>query len=118
MNCKLFDIGCHLQSAAAEWWASVGFINKALIVAGIVLVILALSRSILTIVHKIGGWPAVAGAVLAVLGLVLAVLPRRPKPDPDWEDGAPRERYRVPPRKQPAGEKPKSLIERVTGRPE
>lgn len=83
MKCGFFDIGCHIstavQTAAWEWWSSIGFINKALIVLGLVALILGVLRGFLSLVHRLGGWPAVAGVVAAVLGLVLAVLPRKPQ---------------------------------------
>ena len=80
MNCSLLDIGCHIQGAAWEWWAGVGLLNKALIVGGLVLVILAAARGVLALIHKVGGWPAVIGFVLVVVVLVLAMLPRKPEP--------------------------------------
>lgn len=79
MNCALLDIGCHIQGAAWEWWTEVSWLNKALIVGGLVLVIMACARTLLRLLHKIGGWPAVLGAVAMILGLVLALLPRPPK---------------------------------------
>ena len=89
MGCNLLDFGCHIQNAAWEWWANVGLLNKVLIIGGIVLLILAALRGVLSLIHRIGGWPAVVGAVLAVLGVVLALLPRKPKGrlEPDYEDG-------------------------------
>lgn len=79
MNCALLDIGCHIQGAAWEWWADIGLLNKLLIVGGIVLVIIAGARSLLWLLHRIGGWPAVVGAVAIIVGFVLALLPRKPK---------------------------------------
>lgn len=79
MNCALLDIGCHIQGAAWEWWADIGLLNKLLIVGGIVLVIIAGARSLLWLLHRIGGWPAVVGAVAIIVGVVLALLPRKPK---------------------------------------
>lgn len=78
MTCKLLDIGCHIQSAAWEWWAEVGLLNKVLIVGGVVAIILALSWGFLSLLKRLGGWPAVGGAVAVVIGLVLAFLPRKP----------------------------------------
>lgn len=80
MTCSLLDMACHIQGAAWEWWAGVGLLNKALIIGGLMLVILAALRGVLALVHKVGGWPAVVGSIMAVLGLVLALLPRPPDP--------------------------------------
>jgi uncharacterized membrane protein len=79
MNCALLDIGCHIQGAAWEWWAEVSWLNKLLIVGGLVLIIMAAARTLLWLLHKVGGWPAVVGAIAMILGLVLAILPRKPK---------------------------------------
>lgn len=79
MNCALLDVSCYIQGAAWEWWAQVGLLNKLLIVGGLVLIIMAAARTLLWLLHKIGGWPAVVGAVAMILGLVLALLPRKPK---------------------------------------
>lgn len=79
MTCALFDIGCHIQGAAWEWWAQVGLLNKALIVGGLVGIILGSSLGLIRLLKAVGGWPAVAGFVALVFGLVLAILPRRPK---------------------------------------
>lgn len=100
MSCALLDIGCHLQGAAWEWWAGVGMLNKLLIVGGLVLVILSAVRGVLALLHRVGGWPAVIGAILSILGLVLALLPRKPvavapaedapRPKPPFQFGADR----------------------------
>lgn len=95
MRCGLLDIACHVQSAAWEWWASVSLLNKGLIVLGLVGLIVALSWSFLAILKRLGGWPAVGAAIAVILGVVLAILPKKPK-EPDWEDGEPK-RFRVPP---------------------
>jgi hypothetical protein len=89
MNCDLLDISCHVQSAAYEWWAEVGLLNKALIVGGLAGIILGSSLGLMRLLKMIGGWPAVIGFVAIVFGLVLAVLPRKPVPKPPEE--------RVPP---------------------
>lgn len=78
MNCALFDIVCHVQGAAWEWWAEISWLNKLLIVGGLVLIIMAAARTLLWLLHKVGGWPAVVGAIAMILGLVLAILPRKP----------------------------------------
>ena len=77
--CGFFDIACHVQSAAWEWWAEVTWLNKILIVGGLVGLIVALSWSFLKVLKSIGGWPAVGAAVALILGAVLMVLPRKPK---------------------------------------
>lgn len=82
MNCALLDIACHIQGAAWEWWAQVSWLNKLLIVGGLVGIILGSSLGLLRILKMVGGWPAVIGAVAIVLGFVLAILPKRPKGEP------------------------------------
>ena len=79
MSCSLLDIGCHVQSAAWEWWSDVGVLNKVLIVGGVLALVLGVSWSLLTMVKRVGGWPAVLGAVAVIVGVVLALLPRKPK---------------------------------------
>lgn len=79
MTCGFFDIGCWVQLAAWEWWAEVSFLNKVLIIGGLVGLIVALTWSFLLALKRIGGWPAVIAAVAIILGAVLAVLPRKPK---------------------------------------
>jgi uncharacterized membrane protein len=79
MSCALLDIACHVRGAAWEWWAEIGWLNKLLIVGGLLLIALAATRSLLWLLHKLGGWPAVAGAIAVIVGLVLAILPRKPK---------------------------------------
>jgi hypothetical protein len=78
MRCGLVDMACHIQLAAWEWWAGVGLLNKVLIVGGLVLIILAATRSLLWLLHKIGGWSAVVGAIALIIGVVLAILPKKP----------------------------------------
>lgn len=79
MTCTLFDIGCHIQGAAWEWWAEVGLLNKLLIVGGLAGIILGSSLGLIRLLKSIGGWPAVVGFIALVFGVVLAILPRRPK---------------------------------------
>lgn len=79
MNCALLDIGCHIQGAAWEWWAQVGLLNKLLIVGGLAGIILGSSLGLIRLLKAVGGWPAVVGFVALVFGLVLAILPRKPK---------------------------------------
>lgn len=79
MKCDLLDIGCHIQGAAWEWWAEVGLLNKLLIVGGLAGIILGSSLGLIRVLKAIGGWPAVLGFVAIVFGLVLAILPRKPK---------------------------------------
>lgn len=81
MNCHLLDLSCHVQSAAWEWWVNIGLLNKFLIVAGIVGLIVSASMGILKLVKQIGGWPGVVAAVALIVGVVLAILPRKPKGD-------------------------------------
>jgi hypothetical protein len=107
-GCDLIDIGCHAQSAVWEAWSLQSWPVKALIIIGLLAVVLGAARGFLALLHRIGGWPAVIGAVLAILGLVLAVLPKKPRRDdePAWTNGEPGEkpvkRYRVPPRRKPS----------------
>lgn len=79
MNCSLIDIACHVQSAAWEWWADVGLLNKVLIVGGVLALILGVSWSLLTLLKRLGGWPAALGGVAVIVGVVLALLPQKPK---------------------------------------
>jgi hypothetical protein len=79
MSCGLIDVGCHIQSAAYEWWADIGLLNKVLIVGGVLALVLGVSWSLLTLVKRLGGWPAALGAVAVIVGVVLAFLPRKPK---------------------------------------
>lgn len=78
MTCGFFDIGCWVQLAAWEWWAEVSFLNKVLIIGGLVGLIVALTWSFLLVLKRIGGWPAVGAAIAVILGVVLALLPRKP----------------------------------------
>lgn len=77
--CGFIDISCWIQAAAWEWWAEVTWLNKILIVGGLVGLIVALSWSFLLLLKRLGGWPAVIAAVAIILGAVLALLPRKPK---------------------------------------
>ncbi len=79
MSCKLLDVACHVQSAAFEWWSDVGLLNKVLIVGGVLALILGVSWSLLTLLKRVGGWPAALGAVAVIVGVVLAFLPQKPK---------------------------------------
>ncbi len=80
--CDLLDVACHIQSAAWEWWAEVTWLNKVLIVLGIVGLIASACMGILRLVKSVAGWPGVAAALLVLLGLVLAILPKPPKGKP------------------------------------
>ena len=106
MNCSLLDLAYHVQGAAWEWWANVGWLNKALIVGGIAAIIFGVVWSLGGFLKRIGGWPAVIGAFLAILGLVLTLVPQKPKGEPAHEnvDGPDAE----PPPKKP---KPKGPFE-------
>ena len=77
--CSFFDIGCHIQMTIWETWANTSWLTKFLIVGGLVGLIVALCWSFLLVLKKIGGWPAVGAAVAVILGIVLALLPRKPK---------------------------------------
>lgn len=79
MSCKLLDVGCHVQLAAYEWWVDLGLLNKVLVVGGLLAIILGVSWSLLTLLKRVGGWPAAIGAVAVIVGLMLALLPRKPK---------------------------------------
>lgn len=101
-ECHFLNLACHagnaIQDAAWEWWADVHWLNKALIVLGVLMVILAASRTFLWLLYKIGGWPAVAGAVIAILGIVLAALPK-PRSAPEPAFGV--DRVRPAPQRRP-----------------
>lgn len=86
MSCSLLDVACHIQNSAREWWADIGLLNKGLIVLGLIGIIVGISWSLITLLKRVGGWPAVLGAIAVIVGVVLAILPRRPKgvePFPD-----------------------------------
>lgn len=89
MSCTLLDIGCHLQGAAWEWWQGVGTINKLLIVAGLTSIVIGIAWSWGSMLKRIGGWPAVIGAALALLGLVLTILPRAAERPPGADPAPP-----------------------------
>lgn len=101
-GCDLLNIGCQVQTAAWEAWSLQSWPVKALVVIGAIAVIAGALRGFLALLHRVGGWPAVLGALAVIAGLVLAVLPRKPKDTSvGWEDGEPQKRT-VPPRKGPA----------------
>jgi hypothetical protein len=79
MSCGLVDIACYVQTAAYEWWTGVGLLNKTLIVGGVLALVLGVSWSLLTLLKRVGGWPAALGAVAVILGALLALLPQKPK---------------------------------------
>jgi len=79
MSCALLDVACHIQGAAWEWWAQVGLLNKLLIIGGLAGIILGSSLGLIRLLKAVGGWPAVVGFVALVLGVVMAILPRKPK---------------------------------------
>lgn len=79
MKCALLNIVCHVEVSAWEWWSRIGFLNKALIVLGLVALIVGLSWTVLRFLKTIGGWPAVIGALVVILGVVLALMPHKPK---------------------------------------
>lgn len=86
MKCSVFNVGCHIQSSIWEWWSSIGFLNKSLIVLGLMAVIVGVSWGFLRVIKAVGGWPAVIGAVAVILGIVLAIMPRKPKGDDSVTD--------------------------------
>jgi len=120
MTCRLFDLGCHLQSG----WESLGLLNQALIAGGLLAIVLGSAWSLLQLLKRLGGWPALAGGIAVVVGLVLAVLPRKPKgrqpdPEPVEHEEWPEDAFGFPrPPKDALPKKPKSLLERLTGRPD
>ncbi|MDB5540510.1 MAG: hypothetical protein JWQ89_2237 [Devosia sp.] len=85
MNCTLLDISCHAQRAAWAWWNGLGWFVQTLIVGGTLAIIIGALWGFAKAVKQFGGWPAVAGAGAIILGLVLAVLPKKPtsKPAPE-----------------------------------
>lgn len=88
MKCALLNVICHVQLSAWEWWSGVGFLNKSLIILGLVALILGVSWSFLRLLKAVGGWPAVIGFAVLVLGIVLALMPHKPKGDyPSEVDG-------------------------------
>lgn len=100
--CGFFDVVCYAQSWLWDTWSNVSFFNKLLIVCGIVGLITALCWSFLLVLKKIGGWPAVGAAVAVILGVVLALLPRKPK----GRDDGPYDRAGLP-RRDTAVPKPR-----------
>lgn len=102
-TCGFFDLGCHVQLTIWELWANTSFLTKFLIIGGVVGLIVALSWSFLLVLKRIGGWPAVVAALAVILGVVLAVLPRRPKGRDAAENVAGRDALpsvRIPQRKR------------------
>lgn len=117
MNCSLFDLPCHATAAAQgawwqvqvaiyEWWYEFSLLYKILILVGLWFTILYLTRGIIFLLHKLGGWKAVAPYVLAVGGFVvwlfLKFQPKKPEgyqTDIDGPDarGGP---FHVPPPKR------------------
>lgn len=79
MKCALLNVICHVEVSAWEWWSRIGFLNKSLIVLGLVALIVGLCWSVLSFLKAIGGWPAVIGFLVVVLGIVLALMPHKPK---------------------------------------
>jgi hypothetical protein len=77
--CSFIDLACHAQNAAWEWWANVSWLNKLLIIAGLGSIIFGVVWSLGGFLRRIGGWPAVVGAFALILGLVLTLLPKKPK---------------------------------------
>jgi hypothetical protein len=102
MSCNLLDLACHAQSAAWEWWAGVGGLNKALIIIGLAAIVLGIAWSWGAMLKRIGGWPAVIGAIVLAVGLVLAVImPKKPSDDlvsenVDGPDAEPSPKHRKP----------------------
>jgi hypothetical protein len=83
MRCNLLDLTCHAQGALWRWWDGLGFPVQALIVLGLIAIIVGVSWSLLAMLKRIGGWPALFGFLALVGGLVLAFLPKKPKePEP------------------------------------
>ena len=106
MSCSFFDIGCHIQSGIWQWWSGIGLGNQLLIAGGLLAVVLGASLNLLTLLKRVGGWPALAGGVAIIIGLVLAVLPRKPRGIDDVSehvDGPDAE----PPVRVPKSRKPK-----------
>lgn len=79
MHCSLLDIPCHIQSGIWQWWSGIGLGNQLLIAGGLLAVVLGASLNLLTLLKRVGGWPALAGGVAIIIGLVLAVLPKKPR---------------------------------------
>jgi hypothetical protein len=117
MTCSFFDIGCHVQSGIWQWWSGLGLGIQLLIAGGLLAVVLGASLNILTLLKRVGGWPALAGGVAIIVGLVLAVLPRKPRGydnvaehiDPGSPDamppfGRPRPKRPAKPAKPPTGD--------------
>lgn len=80
MNCTLFDIGCHAQRVAWDWWSGLGLFTQVLIVAGVLAIVGGALWGFAGALKRFGGWPAVAGAGAIILGLMIAAVPRKPKP--------------------------------------
>jgi vacuolar-type H+-ATPase subunit I/STV1 len=80
-GCLLNPASC-IEAAAWRWWDSLGFPVQALIVLGLLAIMVGVSWSLLAMLKRLGGWPAVAGSLAVVAGLVLAFLPKKPKDYP------------------------------------
>jgi vacuolar-type H+-ATPase subunit I/STV1 len=78
----LFNPASCIEAALWRWWDGLGLPVQALIVLGLIAIIVGVSWSLLAMLKRIGGWPAVAGFLALVAGVVLAVLPKKPKDYP------------------------------------
>lgn len=97
MDCKVFDLSCHAQSALWNGWVSLGLVKQSLIIIGVLLIVGGALYGVMQFFKRIGGWPAVIGACLLVVVGVLSLIPRKPEPKPaSIEDAMTRQ-----PRKKP-----------------
>lgn len=117
MNCKILDLACHAQSALWRAWDGLGLFWQAIIVLCLLAVILGSLQGFLTLLRRIGGWPAVAGFVGLVLAGIVALLPKRPKPVSDdeiWQPESTERRFRVPPRRSSGPVKRRRWFDDIT----
>lgn len=93
MNCTLLDFGCHVVQVAGDLWGGLSLPSKLLIILGLLSIVGGALWSASKVLHRIGGWPAVVGAAAILLGLLLAILPKKAQPDhPFTGDQAPTRR--------------------------
>lgn len=80
MNCALLDMGCHVVQVGSDLWGGFSLPSKLLIIIGLLAIVGGALWGAAKALHRLGGWPAVAGAGAILLGLLLAILPKKPEP--------------------------------------
>lgn len=80
MNCALLDLGCHAAQVAFDLWHGLSLPSKLLIIIGLLSIAGGALWGAAKALKAFGGWPAVAGAAAVLLGLALAVWPKKVEP--------------------------------------